>query len=606
MRALSAFLLLFWTAAAWAADAKVPACPAPPGTACIATPEDEKAARKAFQRGVWLRDQERNEEAFDQFDRASRLVPTNVDYATAREMVKQKLVYDALERGNRFLLERQQVEALAEFRTALELDPRNDFAMQRLRDALGDQAPQPSPALRLVAAADDVQLQPAAGTIDLHYRGDTRTLVEKIAAQFKLLPLFDDSFPSRQVKLDVSGLSFYQAMRIAGKLGKIFWAPVSENQFVVAADSADARRRLERMSLRTFYVSDATSPAAVNELVGMLRTLFDIRLITPQINRSMITIRAPKDVVDAATRFLEGYAGGPPQVMLDVQVFEVSRDALRDLGVDLPLQYTLFNLSNVLSQLQNQPNIQQLINQLFSGGGINQANVQGIQGLLAQLQNQANSILSNPVATFGGGLTLMALQPHPMTGHFHFNESDVKTLEHVTMRARQGDPSSILIGTRYPILNASFSPIFNTPAIAQVIQNNSFLAPFPSFTFEDLGVSLKTTPQVHATEDISLKMEMQVRSLTGQVFNGVPVISNREYNGTINLKDGETALMVGYVTQSEQRSLSGLPGLGQVVGFGLLAAEETTENTSDELLVLVTPHIIQAADRPNLEVWMEK
>ncbi len=606
MRAFSAFLLLFWTAAAWAADVKVPACPAAPGTPCIATPEDEKVARKAFKRGVWLRDQERNEEAFDEFDRASRLVPTNVDYATAREVVKQKLVYDALERGNRFMLARQQVEALAEFRTALELDPKNDFAMQRLRDALGDQGPQASPAFRLVAAADDVQLQPSEGTIDLHYRGDTRALVENIASRFKVVPLFDESFQSRQVKMELSGLTFYQAMLVAGKMGKFFWAPIAENEFVVARDTADTRRRLERMSLRSFYVTDATSPAAMNELVGMLRTLFDIRMVSPQINRSIITIRAPKEIVDAATRFLDGFGGGPPQVMLDVQVFEVSRDALRDLGVNLPLQYTLFNLSNVLSQLQNQPDIQQLINQLFAGGGINQANAQGIQALLAQLQNQATSILSNPVATFGGGLTLMALQPQPMTGHFHFNESTVKTLEHVTMRARQGDPSSILIGTRYPILNASFSPIFNTPAIAQVIQNNSFLAPFPSFTFEDLGVSLKTTPQVHATDDVSLKMEMQIRTLTGQVFNGVPVISNREYNGTINLKDGETALMVGYVTQSEQRSLSGLPGLGQVAGFGLLASEETSENTSDELLVLVTPHVIQAADRPNLEVWMEK
>ncbi|HVP43440.1 MAG TPA: hypothetical protein VMS96_08395 [Terriglobales bacterium] len=606
MRAFSTFLLLCLTAAAWAADAKVPACPAPPGAPCAATPEDEKAARKAFNRGVWLRDQERHEQAFDAFERASRLAPNNVDYATAREVAKQQLVYDFLERGNRFMLDRQQVQALAEFRAALELDPKNDFAMQRLRDALGDEGPRPSPALRLVASADDVQLQPGSGTMDLRYRGDSRTLVENIAANFKVVAVFDDSFQTRQVKVDLPRLTFRQAMFVAAKLGKFFWAPISGNQFVVASDVPENRRRLERMSLRSYYVSDATSPGAVGELVGMLRNLFDIRLISPQNNQSMITIRAPKDTVDAVTRFLDGFAGGPPQVMLDVKVFEVNSDALRDLGIELPLQWRLFSLGGALSQLQNQPNIQQLINQLFAGGGINQANAQGIQALLAQLQNQTTSILSSPVATFGGGLTLMALQPQPMTGHFQFNESSVKTLEHVTMRARQGDTSSMLIGTRYPILNASFSPIYNTPAIAQVIQNNSFREPFPSFSFENLGISLKATPQVHANDDISLKMEMQVRSLTGQAFNGVPVVSNREYNGTINLKDGETALMAGYVTRSEQRSLSGLPGLGQVAGLGLLVSEETNENTADELLVLVTPHIIQASDRQNTEVWMEK
>lgn len=606
MRVCSGILALFLAAAAWAADTKLPPCPAPPGANCVANAEDEKAARKVFQRGVRLQVQGENEQAFDHFDRASRLVPNNVEYATAREVLKQQLVYDALQRGNQLMLDRQQVQALAEFRTALALDPKNSFALERLRDALGDDAPKPAGAIRLVASADEVQLVPRKGTIDLNYRGDSRGLVEKIASSFNVRVVFDDTFFTRPVSITLPRLTFGQAMFVAGKLGKFFWAPVSESEFLVASDTPENRKKFERMSLRSFYVTDATTPQTINELVGMLRSLFDIRLVSAQINKSIITVRAPKDTVDAAARFLDGLSGGQPQVMLDVKVFAVSSDALRDLGVNLPLQYTLFNLSNVLSQLQNQPDIQQLINQLFAQGGINQANAQGIQALLAQLQNQASSILKNPVATFGGGLTLMGLQIPPASITAHFNESTVRTLEHVTMRARQGDASSMLIGTRYPILNASFSPIYNTPAIAQVIQNNSFQAPFPSFSYEDIGVSLKTTPQIHATDDVSLNLEMRIRALSGQSFNGVPVISNREYTGIINLKDGETALLVGYVTSSERRSLAGLPGLGHVEGLGLLVSEETAEKTSDELLVLVTPHIIQSADRQNLEVWLEK
>jgi len=514
-------------------------------------------------------------------------------------------VYTALQRGNEYMLNRQQVEALAEFRTALELDPSNDFALRRMRDALGEDAPQRPIALRLLASADEIELRPRPGTASFRYTGDTRGLIESIASTFKVMVTFDDSFQQRPVKLDMPNLDFYQAMFVAGKLGKVFWVPVSEDQFVVANDNPDNRRRLERMSLRSFYVSDATSTQALSDLQNTLRTVFEIKFVSMQTAQSILTIRAPRATVEAAARFLEDLSGGPPQVMLDIQVYEISSDTLRDLGVKLPLQYTLINLSNVLSQLQNQPNIQDLINQLFSGGGINQANSQAIQGLLAQLQNQASSILSNPVATFGGGITLMGLQIPPATVNFQFNESTVRNLEHLTMRARQGDPSSVLIGTRYPILNASFSPIFNTPQIAQVIQNNSFLAPFPSFTFEDLGLVVKTTPQVHGTEDVTLKMEMRIRTLGSQSFNGVPVLINREYNGTINLKNGETALMVAYMTQSEQRSLTGLPGLGEVVGLGLLAAEETDEKFSDEFLILVTPQIIQSA-RENQEIWMSK
>ncbi len=606
MPAFLTVLLLALTLPAWCADTGKPDCAPGKAGPCVASPQDQKAARKAYQRGLRLRDEDRTEEAFDEFSRAARLVPDNVEYATAREIVRQQLVYTALERGNQYMLSRQQVEALAEFRTALELDPSNEFALRRMRDALGEQAPQPSLKVRLLASVDDIELRPRPGTAAFHYRGDTRGLIESIATTFNLVVAFDESFQPRPATLNLPNLDFYQAMFVAGKLGKLFWVPVSESHFMVANDTPEIRRRLERMSLRTFYVSDAPAAQALTDLQNTLRTLFEIKFVSLEAAKSIITIRAPRATAEAAARFLEDLSGGPPQVMLDIQIYEISSDFLRDLGVSLPLQYTLINLSNVLSQLQSQPNIQDLINQLFSGGGINQANSQAIQGLLAQLQNQASSILSNPVATFGGGITLMGLSSNPLTANFSFNSSTVRNLEHLTMRARQGDASSVLIGTRYPIMNASFSPIFNTPAIAQVIQNASFLAPFPSFTYEDLGLSVKTTPQVHATEDVTLKMDMRIRTLGTQSFNGVPVIINREYQGDINLKNGETALMVGYMTQSEQRSLTGLPGLGEVVGLGLLAAEENSDTASDEFLILITPQILHSAARESREIWLSQ
>ena len=94
------------------------------------------------------------------------------------------------------------------------------------------------------------------------------------------------------------------------------------------------------------------------------------------------------------------------------------------------------------------------------------------------------------------------------------------------------------MGSRFPILNASFAPVFNSAAISSVIQNNSFQAPFPSFTYEDIGLTVKGKPLVNGNSDIGLELEIQFRTLTGQSINGVPVISNREYKGSINLRDG--------------------------------------------------------------------
>src|SRR5256885_12931753 len=106
------------------------------------------------------------------------------------------------------------------------------------------------------------------------------------------------------------------------------------------------------------------------------------------------------------------------------------------------------------------------------------------------------------------------------------------------------------IGSRLPILNASYAPIFNSSAISQVIGNQSFQAPFPSFSYEDIGIDLKATPKIHLPEEfafdpkspdhpttqslghkasVTLELDLQIRSLTGQSFNGVPVISNRQY-----------------------------------------------------------------------------
>jgi len=607
MRWVGVLLMFAWLSPAVAqAPGAQPPCPAAKGGSCVASPKDQKEAKKAFQRGVRLRNKNHNDEAFEAFDQAARLVPDNVEYATAREVVRQQLVYEALKRGNLFMLTRQEVQALAEFRTALELDLQNEYAMERMRDALGVKDPEKLPSVRVVASAEDVQLVPNESLADFHYKGDARALIEKMATAYGVGVVFDETFASRQVRLEVDRVGFGQAMELVGRLSKTFWAPISDKQMVVAADTADNRRRFERMALRSFYVYDSTAPQMINELVGTIRSLFDVRFVTPQLGKSIITVRARKDVVDAVSRFLEGFSGGPPQVMLDVKVFEINHTLVRDLGVNLPLQYTLINLSNVLSQIQNQPDIQQLINQLFSGGGINQANAQALQGLLAQLASQQNSILNTPVATFGGGLTLMGLAIPSSSIVAHFDDNTVKTLEHLTMRARQGDASSILIGSRYPILNATFSPIFNTPQIAQVIQNNSFIAPFPSFSYEDLGIAIKTTPQIHATSDVTLQMEMKIRSLTGQSFNGVPIISNREFQGTINLKNGETAMMVSYVNQSETRATRGMPGLGQVPGLRWLVDSEHKEKTTDELLILITPHVISSPQHDNLEVWLAK
>src|SRR5204863_56581 len=80
--------------------------------------------------------------------------------------------------------------------------------------------------------------------------------------------------------------------------------------------------------------------------------------------------------------------------------------------------------------------------------------------------------------------------------------------ERASLRVAQGNDATFRVGSRFPILNASFAPIFNTPALSRVIQNNSFQAAFPSFNYEDLGLSIKAKPMVNGSSDVSLQLEL--------------------------------------------------------------------------------------------------
>jgi len=224
---------------------------------------------------------------------------------------------------------------------------------------------------------------------------------------------------------------------------------------------------------------------------------------------------------------------------------------------------------------------------------------------LAQLQSSSvSTLLSTPFATFGGGITLTGVTIPPATANFSFNSSNVRSLDHMTLRAVQGKPASLMIGTRYPILNASFAPIYNTPAIAQSVQNNTYVAPFPSVSYEDLGLTVKTTATVHGESDVTLDFETQLRALTGQAVNSVPVISQRSYKSTITVKNGETAVVVGYINKTEEISLAGMPGPGQLPDVGLATADQSKNGEDDEFMLVITPHILDLPAAASQALWV--
>jgi type II secretory pathway component GspD/PulD (secretin) len=574
--------------------------------ACHGPKKDLKTARQAFARGLKLEKAQNLDQAFYEFQEAARLVPQNVEYLTAREITRQHLAGMHLEHGNSDLLDGRQVEALAEFRTALSLDPQNEFAEQRINDALGPAPVHAAGPPQVVASADSLTPKPIDGRHDIHYRGDSHGLLTAVAASFGLTVVFDDSLPSRHVRFDIENADFATAMQAASAVTKSFSVALEDTVLFACADTPDNHKLYDRMGMRSFYIPGGSSAQEFNDLMNSLRTLFEFKFVSLSLGANTITVRGPQAALAAATQFLGQLNSPRPEVMLDLKVFQVSHTYARSIGLHVPDNFNLFNIPVAALAALGGQNIQQLINQLVSSGGINQAGNQTISALLAQLQSQQNSIFSQPLATFGGGLTFMGLSLDHLAAVLSMNESSVQELDHVQLRASQEKDATFKLGERYPILNASFAPIYNNSAIASVIGNQSYAAPFPSVNYEDIGLTLKAKPLVHNNSDIALELELQFRTLGSINTNGIPDILNREYKGGILLKDGEPAVVAGMLTKSDQKSLSGLPVLSTIPALGVLTSQTTKQEEDDELLILITPHVVRSPERSEApEIWMK-
>jgi general secretion pathway protein D len=578
----------------------------PGGVNCIPSRKDRKEALNAYSRGLKFNEHKHLEEAFAQFDQAWRLAPQDVTFLSAREGTKAQLVFQHTERGDALLADAQREQAAAEYRAALNLDPDNAYTQERLAEALRDpSARPPSGMAAMVADSSEIHLQPKAERATFHYRGDVRGLFAELATAYGVSAEFDDSVETKTVRFYVDDVDFFTALSLACRVSKSMWTALDAHQLLVAKDTPENHKQFDRMSLATFTVPGATTPQQATEMVTSLRNICDFQKISSgQIGT--VEVRAPQATLAACTRLLRQLTSDRSQVAIEIEVYNISHNFTRDIGMHIPDTFNMFNIPlAALAGLGGQ-SIQSLINQLISSGGINAAGSTALSGLLAQLQGQQNSIFSQPLATFGGGLTFSGVSLDHLTTALSLNESWARSLSHVTLRAAQGNEATFHLGQRYPILNATYAPIYNSPQISAVLGNQSYVPPFPSVSYEDLGLSLKAKPVIHGDREVSLTLELQVRSLTGQSANGAPVISNQEYKGSIRLRDGEPAVVAGEITTNDQRSMAGIPAVASIPGLNLGLTDNTRMKENDELLIVITPHVVVSRDYSTDEIWLSE
>jgi hypothetical protein len=161
------------------------------------------------------------------------------------------------------------------------------------------------------------------------------------------------------------------------------------------------------------------------------------------------------------------------------------------------------------------------------------------------------------------------------------------------------DPTNLAANTYVGALTVTAGGItqtvqvsFSVGAISSGTNGTNVYTPVPSFTFEDLGLVLKLTPLVHDNDEVSLGVEAEVKLLTGQSVNGVPVVSNRSLKSTVRLKTGEWAAVAGLLDTNEGRNISGLAGLSEIRFLGPLVSTHEHDKSSDEVILLMRPRLL--------------
>ncbi len=359
----------------------------PGGVNCIASKKELKEARNAFREGVKLQDHRQLEQAFTKFDTASRYAPQDLQFLTAREVVKARLVFEHVQRGNILMLEDARARAAAEFSAALDLDPDNQFARERLAEASRQAAPALPRALPVrVADSGEIHLEPKEGRATFHYNGEVRGLFAELAAAYGVNAQFDDSVQARQVRFNVDDVDFFTALKLACQVSKTMWAALDSHQMLIAADNAENHKQFDRMSLRTFILPPHSTPQESTDLVNTMRNMFDLKFVSSGQTSDTVEVRGPQPMLDACSKLMEQLSNERPQVMLDIQRVSDQPPAHAQYWSAHSQHFQLVQHSSGRAGGPWWGRVfRHLINQLIASGGINQAGSTALSGLLAQL-----------------------------------------------------------------------------------------------------------------------------------------------------------------------------------------------------------------------------
>ena len=365
--------------------------------------------------------------------------------------------------------------------------------------------------------------------------------------------LFDPAFKAQHLSVELNDVTPREALDIVALQSKTFWQPISTNTIMVMADTPGKRKDRQENIMTTFYLRNVSTSSDLQDAANTIKGILDLSRVRLIPRQNAIVMRGTSDQLVLAQKLLSDIDKPKPEVVIDIVVMQIRRDKVRQLGTNLP---TSANLA------------------LIPGGGLDTTG--GGTFTINSLRNinATNFQVSIP------GATLSALM----------TDGNTKIIQNPEIRALDNEKATLKIANRVPIATGSFSggggasvsPLVNT-----------------QFQYLDVGVNIDVTPHIHPDHEVTLKMTLEISSVTGsQNLGGVtqPIIGQRRIEHEMRLHDGDINLVGGILEDSETQSISGYPGLLKVPILKYLFGQENKEMRENEIVFAITPHMVRGQD----------
>jgi len=352
----------------------------------------------------------------------------------------------------------------------------------------------------------------------------------------------------KDIKPDTKATVFIKKARIEDAIEMVLATnglqkkALSETSALVFPNTAAKLKDYQDLVIRSFYLTNARS----KDVAAMLKTMLKTKDVHVDERLNMLVIRDTPEVVRIAEKLVAANDLADPEVMLEMEVLEVSRNRLQQLGIQYPDTLTV-----------------------------------AATGTSAALTLDALKNLDS---------SNVVVSPNPAV-NFKKTTSDTDILANPRIRVRNNDKAKVHVGERVPVITTTSTA---NVGVSESVQ------------YVDVGLKLEVEPRITLDDHVNIKIALEVANIvqTIKTANGglVYQLGTRNANTMLRLKDGETQILAGLISDGERESANKLPGLGDIPLVGRLFSTHTDEKLKTEIVLAITPRIVNNIRRPESEI----